>query len=200
MYNGAKMLWRNSHDKNPAAPAQHNHMLRYRSTERKSRIFTGRPWTPVLFPLSVSLTNFQISSPSKNPGTPDTKNAHRQPYRAATCVVNTGATANPTSAAALTTIPIFRPRRVGCDDSSIIAVIMDHAGPSAIPSSARTSRSWWKLCTIPEIQDNIEKMNTTGTRIGFRPMRSESAPKKSVDKAQVTATTEPSMPICWWLK
>src|SRR5208337_3854854 len=80
-----------------------------------------------------SFTNFQIKKPASNPGTPATKKADRQPQRLATCVVNTGAAARPTSAAALTTKPIFRPRRLACDDSSTRAVMMDHVGPSATP-------------------------------------------------------------------
>ena len=69
------------------------------------------------------------------------KNAQRHPNRAATCVVSTGATASPTNAAALTTIPMLRPRREGDDDSSISAVMIDHVGPSAIPINARTNSS-----------------------------------------------------------
>src|SRR5438876_330546 len=83
-----------------------------------------------------SFTNFQIRKPITRPGMPATKKAGRQPQRAATWVVQTGATARPTSAAALNTNPVVPPRRLGLDDSSIRAVMMDQVGPSATPISA----------------------------------------------------------------
>src|SRR5580704_5098519 len=143
-----------------------------------------------------SFTNFQIRKPASNPGMPATKNADRQPQRAATCVVSTGAAARPTSAAALTTNPMFRPRRLTDEDSSIRAVMMDHVGPSATPIRARINSSWWKLCAKPDIQDNIENTKTAGTSTGLRPRRSDKAPKKNVDAAQVIARTEARVPIC----
>src|SRR4029077_2669224 len=108
-------------------------------------------------PPDGSLTNFQSSKPSRMPGTPATKNAPRQPTRAAICVVRTGARAKPTRAAALTTTPTFRPRRSGAEDSSMVAVIVDQVGPSAKPISTRTVNSSPKDVTIPESQDRTEK-------------------------------------------
>ena len=74
--------------------------------------------------------------------------------------------------------------------------MIDQQGTSAMPITARMSRSWWKLCAMPESQDKIEKAKTAGMRIGLRPMRSDNAPKTSVDMAQVTARTEANMPPC----
>src|ERR1035441_1412294 len=123
------------------------------------------------------------------------KKAQRQPKRAATWVVRTGAAASPTRAAALTTMPTFRPRRLGGDVSSIIAVMIDQHGPSAKPNSARTSRSSPKLWTIPEIHDSAENRKIAGTSTGRRPNRSDSAPKKKADTAHAIATTEARIPI-----
>jgi hypothetical protein len=78
--------------------------------------------------------------------------------------------------------------------------MIDQQGPSAMPISARTSKSWWKLCVIPESQDKIEKAKTAGMRMGLRPIRSDKAPKTRVEMAQVTARTEANMPTCACVK
>src|SRR5712691_5093961 len=144
-----------------------------------------------------SLTNFQSSKPSSIPGIPATKNAPRQPTRAAICVVRTGARARPTSAAALTTTPTFRPRRSGAEDSSTVAVIVDQVGPSAKPINTRTVNSSPKDVTIPESQDRTEKAKTAGSRTGRRPMRSETAPKIKPEIAQARASAETSNPTSY---
>ena len=79
------------------------------------------------------------------PGRPATKNPQRHPNREATCVVKIGAAKRPTRAAALTTRPTLRPRRVGGEDSSLMALMTDQHGPSATPISARITSSCSKL-------------------------------------------------------
>src|SRR5215472_7445632 len=121
---------------NPAAPRQHNRMLRYRRIETYSDN-DGFSWMPLL--AAGSFTNFQSRALITNPGMADRKNADRQPHRSATWVVSTAAAARPTSAAALTTKPMFRPRRSDGEDSSMSAVMVDQVGPPAAPIKARTS-------------------------------------------------------------
>src|SRR5215831_2858254 len=130
-----------------------------------------------------------MTAPINKPGIPATKNAHRQPKRAATWVLSTGATASPTNAAALTTIPMLRPRRDGNDDSSISAVMIDHVGPSAMPINARTISCCWKLWTAPDTHDRTENAKTAGIRIRFLPKRSDTAPKNKEETAHVMAST-----------
>ncbi len=74
--------------------------------------------------------------------------------------------------------------------------MIDQVGPSAIPISARKSSSCSKLLARPEIHESSENANTAGIRITRRPKRSERAPKKKVDNAQVIAKAEASKPTC----
>ena len=106
----------------------------------------------------------------------------RHPNREATCVVNIGATKSPTRAAALTTRPTLRPRLLGEDDSSLIALITAQHGPSATPISPRIKRSCSKLCAIPDSHERAEKIITLGIKITRRPKRSDIAPKNKPDR------------------
>src|SRR5580704_16586010 len=177
----------------PALAMQQSHIFRSRSIERYP--FKEGLWCSMAESLGCgSRRERQRSKPRMTPGTPAMKKAERHPYLAATCVVSTGAIASPTRAAALTTMPTFRPRDSGFEDASTVAVIVDHVGPSATPISERMTKSCAKDRAIPESQDKMENANTAGISTGRRPMRSESAPKIKEDAAQVRARADTSRP------
>src|ERR1700735_2021766 len=124
----------------PALAMQQSHIFRMRSTERYP--FSDGLWCSISESLGCGSRKYrQRSKPRITPGTPAMKKAERQPYLADTCVVSTGAIASPTRAAALTTMPTFRPRDSGLDDASTVAVIVDQVGPSATPISERKTKS-----------------------------------------------------------
>jgi len=141
-----------------------------------------------------SFTNFQIKKPRRIPGRPTTKKAARQPKRAAICAVKTGARAKPTKAPALTTMPMLRPRFLGSEAASIMAVIMGQVGPSATPMAVRARNRPIKERISPETQDNMDNRNTAGMRMGRRPMRSERAPKMRPEAAHAMAKAAASRP------
>jgi hypothetical protein len=192
MYSGAKEWVTNSQHMKPVVPIQLSHTFRFLTTSVK---FQSVPERVPAFPGRAGSRAYNKTRiPAKNAGALAAKKPHLQLKRDATCVARRGAAANPTSAAALTTMPILRPRVATGEESLTMAFTIGQAGPSASPRTMRNNNSWLKFCANPHAAQRVAEARRHGIKIILRPTRSERDPKKSPEKAQLIASDEPNIP------
>ena len=97
--------------------------------------------------------------------------------------------------------PMLCPRRAGSDSLATSDWHTGRNGPSARPMSSRAANSAAKEAASPERNEHSEKATTLASRIGLRqPVRSESAPPRNAEIAQVKESAEAIRPTCLLLK
>ena len=152
--------------------------------------------TPCEAARAGSLTKNQIKPAHSSPGTPARKKALRQPKARAKAVRAIGATKEPRKLEPrFWATPMPTPRRSGETSSATMEWEMGITAPSAAPISRRAPNSMTKVVATPDSTEQTEKARPARTmNTFFLPARSDQAPTKIPDRAQVNDRAEDSSP------
>ncbi len=125
-----------------------------------------------------------------SPGMPTIQNTLRQVVISSSCVARMGPMPLPNSEMVHWKMPLFMPRRVGCEASTATATPVGATAPSATPMIARMNSKLTSPVAMPLKTDSSENMMTAGTRTLRRPRRSERPPMTTAETPHAT----PRMP------
>ena len=147
--------------------------------------------------LSGSRTTQNITAAMIRPGIPTSRNTLRQVVTSSSCVAMIGPMALPHSEIMHWKMPLFMPRRLGCEASTATATPVEATGPSNTPITARITIRLTRPAAMPLNQDINEKTMTDGISTLRRPMRSDRKPMAKADMPQKIARMPTRLPRSW---
>ncbi len=123
------------------------------------------------------------------------RNTLRQLVISRSCVATIGATASPISEIMHWNMPLFMPRRFGCEASTATATPVDATGPSKAPIRARISSRLTKPCAPNRSARRLSRTPMiAGTSTLRRPTRSDRKPITIADTPHATARMPTRLP------